>query len=388
MKTLNLTLIALLSIACISLNAQTSSVKVTAVGNVGIGTDTPDAKLDVKGDTKTEGAIIKKQNGSASVSFEKVGKSAFTIGSGTHGGFTVDRNYHLEFRSNTRDRVLGRYISEGNLLMRFEKITGDVGFGGITNPTTSIHTSGSITYNGALFNASDQRLKKNMVDMNYGLKEVLQLNPISYQYNGKGGIKNVDRKQFGLKAQELQKVAPELVSTFTHQIEDAETKVIDTEEYLMIEESGIKYLLMNAIQEQQAIIEDQAKKIEQQDKRMSAMETELAAIKALLTDESSKNTLGQNIQIDGSNLSKAQLGQNAPNPFNENTNVEYYIPESSINASVAIYDITGKMIKEVGIKNTGKGQLNLQLNNLPSGQYHYSLIVDGKIQDSKTMILK
>ncbi len=378
MKKFNLVLVAFLSLACVSLNAQTSSLKVTSAGDVGIGTDTPDAKLEVVGDAKAQGAILRKTSGSASVSCEKVSKSAFAFGAGTHGGFTVDQSYHLEFRSNTRDRVLGRYISEGNLLMRFEKNTGDVGFGGITNPTTSIHTNGSITYNGSLFNASDQRLKKNMVDMNYGLKEVMQLNPISYQYNGKGGIKNIDRKQYGLKAQELQKVAPELVSTFTHQIEDAETNVIASEEYLMIEESAIKYLLMNAMQDQQEIIE-------KQENRIADMEAELKAIKELLSGESSKNTFQS---IDGSSLEKAQLGQNTPNPFDENTIIEYYLPKNVNNAQVAVYDNAGKMIKEISIEANGQGQLDLQLTNLASGTYHYSLIVDGKVQDSKKMILK
>ncbi len=346
-------------------------------GNTGIGTETPSEKLEVKGDTKTEGAIIEKQNGSASVSCEKVGRAAFSFGAGTHGGFTVDKSYHLEFRSNTRDRVLGRYITEGNLLLRFKKITGYAGFGGITNPTTSIHTSGSITYNGALYNTSDERLKRNISDMEYGLKEVLQLNPITFQYNGKGGVRNVDAKQFGLKAQNLQKVAPELVTTFTHQEENDKTEVIKSEEYLMIEESAIKYMLVNAVKEQQAIIETQTE-------RIGELESALEEIKSMISNKNGSTI--QTIQLNESNIELPYLGQNSPNPVDSKTNISYFLPESTNAATLQISNQRGQLLREISIKNTGQNSIDIDMNNLTPGIYFYSLIVDGNIVDSKKMI--
>jgi len=210
-------IIFLLSIATINLSAQSATIKVTSGGDVGVGTDTPDEKLEVAGNTKTEGIVIERPFNSAAVSCERLNASAFAFGAGAHAGFTVDRNYHLDFRSNARSFVVARSISTGILMLRFKKLTGYAGFGGVGNPATSIHTNGSITYNGGLFNASDERLKQNISEMNYGLKEVLQLNPVTYQYNGKAGIPNVDKTHFGLKAQNLQKVAPGLVSTFTYE---------------------------------------------------------------------------------------------------------------------------------------------------------------------------
>ena len=374
MKKFNFILVALMSFAFINTNAQTSSLKVTSAGDVGIGTDTPDTKLQVVGDTKTEGAIIEKQGGSASVSCERIGSSAFAFGAGIQAGFTIDENHHLEFRSNTRTNVLDRKISTGNLLLRLEKLTGHAGFGGVGNPTTSIHTSGSITYNGSLFNASDERLKHNISDMNYGLKEVLQLNPISYQYNGKGGVRNVAGTQIGLKAQDLQKVAPEMVTTFTYEEENEETKVIDSEEYLMIDESAIKYMLINAIQEQQAIIE--------------RLEEELEIVKTQLNSKTGKTGNTQSIELNGDNLEKASLGQNAPNPFEGKTVINYFVPENTENASIVIFDITGKMIKEIDLETKGSAQIDLMMTNMPSGTYRYNLIVDGKMMDSKQMFIK
>ena len=380
MKSFNLILIALMSIAFVNINAQ-SSLKVTPAGNVGIGTDTPDTKLQVVGDTKTEGAIIEKQGGSASVSCQRIGNSAFAFGAGIQGGFTVDENYHLEFRSNTRAEVLGRKISTGKLMLRLEKLTGHAGFGGVGNPLTSIHTNGSITYNGALYNASDERLKRNISKMNYGLKEVLQLNPISYQYNGKGGVRNTEAKQFGLKAQNLQKVAPELVTTFTYEEENEDTKVINSEEYLMVEESAIKYMLVNAMQEQQAMIQEQQTIIER-------LEEELEIVKTQLNEKTGKTGNAQSIELNGNNLEKASLGQNAPNPFEGKTIINYFVPENTENASIVIFDITGKMIKEIDLETKGSAQIDLMMSNMPSGTYRYNLIINGKTADSKQMVIK
>jgi hypothetical protein len=61
-------------------------------------------------------------------------------------------------------------------------------------------------------NSSDERLKKNIEDMRYGLKEILKLHPVSYRW-----INNPDGqdgpKRLGLLAQEVQQVIPEVVRT-------------------------------------------------------------------------------------------------------------------------------------------------------------------------------
>ena len=322
-------------------------------GNVGVGTSTPTEKLDVNGDTKTKGAIIEKTGGSASVSCERVNFSAFAFGAGVHGGFTIDQNYHLEFRSNTRADVLNRQISTGNLLLRFRKNTGWAGFA-VGNPASELHVNGSITYNGSLNNASDRRLKKNINGFDYGLKEVLQLNPVTFEYNGKANFRNAGQQQVGLVAQELQKVAPEMVSTFTHEEEDAETKITKSEDYLMISESSIKYMLINAVKEQQNEIE--------------TLKQELTEMKAMMQAViSSENTdiNRQNIQLDGGTY----LEQNQPNPFNDNTLIKYQVPADAADAVVNIFDMNGQLIHSEVITNTGKGQIQLKAGTIAAGTY-------------------
>jgi len=62
---------------------------------------------------------------------------------------------------------------------------------------------------------------------------------VNFRYNGKAGLSNAGKDQVGLVAQDLQKVAPELVSTFTYEEEDDQLKVVKSEDYLMISESSI-----------------------------------------------------------------------------------------------------------------------------------------------------
>jgi len=91
-------------------------------------------------------------------------------------------------------------------------------------------------------NPSDSRLKDDITDLQYGLNEILQLRPVSYNWKDD---KINQGKQFGFIAQEVQEVMPELVKEF------------ETEEgnRLGLDKEGIYAALVNAIKELKAEIE-------------------------------------------------------------------------------------------------------------------------------------
>ena len=64
----------------------------------------------------------------------------------------------------------------------------------------------SLTSAGAWSNASDSRLKNNIVDIKYGLSTVIATQPRSYKFN------NLEGDYIGFVAQELKEVIPEVVS--------------------------------------------------------------------------------------------------------------------------------------------------------------------------------
>jgi len=82
------------------------------------------------------------------------------------------------------------------------------------------------------------------------------------------------------------------------------------------------------------------------------------------------------------------LEQNYPNPFNPKTKIKFEISIKG-NVIINILDITGKQ-KETILKSfltPGEYETEFNGSNYMSGIYFYNLIVDGKVIDTKKMIL-
>ena len=82
------------------------------------------------------------------------------------------------------------------------------------------------------------------------------------------------------------------------------------------------------------------------------------------------------------------LDQNSPNPFNEETFINYTIPKNVSKALIMIYDNSGQVLKKVIINDRGEGSLHVYAEKLSSGIYSYSLIADGQTIDTKQMVLQ
>lgn len=82
------------------------------------------------------------------------------------------------------------------------------------------------------------------------------------------------------------------------------------------------------------------------------------------------------------------LKQNVPNPFAESTTIHYNISTEFTRAQMIFTNIDGKIIKTVDINRKGEGQLNVFSDDLSTGTYVYTLVVDGKTIESKRMVKK
>jgi len=110
-----------------------------------------------------------------------------------------------------------------------------------------------------------------------------------------------------------------------------------------------------------------------------------------LQNNNNENTIGTGnstgvISIELNDVNTVVLNQNAPNPFAEQTLITYNVPVINSSAQILFYNTNGVMIKSVDIKMTGQGQLTVYANDLSNGIYSYTLVVDGKIVDTKRMI--
>ena len=81
------------------------------------------------------------------------------------------------------------------------------------------------------------------------------------------------------------------------------------------------------------------------------------------------------------------LKQNNPNPFTENTVIEYSLPETVQTANIYIYDMNGKQIQQIVLTERGNSSVTINGGELTAGMYLYSLIADGQVIDTKRMIL-
>jgi hypothetical protein len=88
-----------------------------------------------------------------------------------------------------------------------------------------------------------------------------------------------------------------------------------------------------------------------------------------------------------SERSAASLAQNIPNPYNQSTTIQYTLPKTFSSAQIIITDNSGKTIKQISLSNAQQGSINIKAGTLASGSYNYSLYVDGKLVDTKRMIL-
>ena len=124
------------------------------------------------------------------------------------------------------------------------------------------------------------------------------------------------------------------------------------------------------------------------------MNDERDAAIALLTERITKiekalaMSSGANATQPGnSSIETARLSQNIPNPFNETTNIKYYIPENTKQSHILVTDMSGKTVKQQLINTRGNGQIMLNAAELSSGTYGYSLYSNGKLIDTKKMVI-
>jgi hypothetical protein len=103
--------------------------------------------------------------------------------------------------------------------------------------------SGNITYTGSVwanaFNLnSDRRLKRNIQPWTArGLAEVIQLEPVSFEFNGEGGLHDDGVTRYGFIAQEAQACLPEAV------------RVPPSSDHLTIDSGTLLAAMVNAIRE-------------------------------------------------------------------------------------------------------------------------------------------
>jgi hypothetical protein len=302
---------AILLVVCLFTNAQ---IKVKSNGFIGLGTTTPSNCIDLHSNGTT---------------FSFVNTGSYDASS-----FIIDR-----------------YSSTS----RFYPFVNHNGYLGMNSNFWQYAYVDYISYTYTCTKYSDKRFKKNIKSLTKSLDKVLLLSGIEYDldFTSIGGRKDMDEKhgknQFGLIAQDVLKVVPEIV-------------LADSNGYYSIDYINLIPLLIEAIKEQNNKIVALADVIKKQSKSAES-------------SNDVKNVLG------------ATLSQNVPNPFNENTTIKFYLPTTVQSVLFCIYDMQGKQIKSIIVTEREESSVIIHASELQPGMYYYSLIADGNVIGTEKMIL-
>jgi len=208
--------------------APTSSIDISGTGMVGIGLAAPIHKLDVAGNM----TIGPSFNSSVNVPLN---------GLIVEGGVGVGVSKPLHKLDVAGNMTIGpNFNAAVTVPLNGLLVEGGVGIG-TTSPDQKLTVNGGASKpgGGSWLVFSDERLKNIKGRFNSGLKAVMQLQPIRYEYkpNNSMGI-TTSGEYIGFGAQHVQKVIPQAVSE-------------NDQGYLMVNNDPIVWAMLNAIKEQQ-----------------------------------------------------------------------------------------------------------------------------------------
>lgn len=297
----------------------------------------------------------------------------------------------------------------GNYFLFIRDDNGSVGIG--KRPTAGkLDVAGDIYAKGIKL-SSDARLKTNIIGLTSCMDKLSKLNGKSYTksfppknelnldnikdsvkyqtiLHSKENRKNDESgKEFGFIGQELNEIFPELVQE-------------DSLGYLYIDYISLIPVIVEALKEQNTNINskdsliktltDQVSILQKisksQEQSIISLQQQIKNCCSSKTKSSQNNDINTNINSD-TNKNKTILYQNSPNPFNQTTQIAYFIDEYTSSATLYIYNMNGLQIKAIPIHNKGIGNVTIDSSELQPGMYLYTLIVDGTEIDTKRMIL-
>ena len=128
-------------------------------------------------------------------------------------------------------------------------------------------------------NTSDKREKKNIKDLQYGLHEILQMQPVSFNWKNEN---NPDIK-LGLIAQDLRELVPEVVKTHVWEKDEISGRLIKIElSRLGVYYSDLVPVLINAIKQQQELISNHGNTISKLESELNALKESVELLKSEL----------------------------------------------------------------------------------------------------------
>jgi len=365
------------------------------VNNVGIGTATPTAKLEVQKTANSGGPFD-----------EGIRSDMFTTGPNNVGGRTFsltpnDGNRNIGWQGHaTRAsrnwgvdgnaawsslvnqeswsdaRVVGvRGFADGNFALDPDNIRGVWGIG--INPQTGGMAWGG-WFDGRLWAStgvvegpSDEQLKQNIVPLSGALGVIAQLGPKAFEFRVEEfpTLALDSRQRYGFIAQEVEEVLPALVSDIQQpaHLDEMGNELNAGVAFKAMNTTDLIPWVVAAIQEQQAQISEQAALIQQMQEQLGDCCSQLVPDGKLRGMEPATPALGE------------RLLTIVPNPVSAYTAIGYTL-ERGGRVMLLLTGSDGRQMQVLheGRMEAGSYQHDWHTAQLAAGMYHITLLLDGE----------
>ncbi|MDD4975983.1 MAG: tail fiber domain-containing protein [Bacteriovorax sp.] len=222
--------------------SETTRMVIDTIGNVGIGTSSPNYPL--------------------------------TVGSATEGNaFGVAASGDIIVTGGS-DGLWGLIDKDLHNIIFWDSFLDHMGIAGPSDPAFTVRVHGSIGYDGGGL-ISDVRYKKNIRPIQNALEKILKLEGVSYEWRRDEFPKEQFKKgkDIGFIAQEVEKVIPEIVLT-------------DGQGYKALEYERLTALLTEGMKQQQILISEKELKIQ---KLQASKDREIAELRSAICEINKKS---------------------------------------------------------------------------------------------------
>jgi len=389
--------------------AFTDDVVTPGGGRISIGRQlsTTSAKLSVHNEGEDIGLFVRNQNTVNSIVGDIYGINTVTLGPST------GKNYGILSAVTGLNTGSFGIHSTGNG-------TGGNNFGGFfwaANGTSNtglfahgaqfaaifqgdVNVNGTLTQNNVPVLTSDQMFKTNISSISNAKTLIAQLQPKTFYFDSTiyTQFDFGKEKQYGFIAQDVEPILPELVSTqiFPAQFDSVGNQTNAAVPYKALNYNAFIAILTKGIQEQQTELQTKDSLIANLNDRLTQLENCLGHILPLLCKINNRGVnknaptqqeeLRSVLDVHLNNGEMIVLEQNVPNPFAEQTVIDYELPSTVQRAQILFYNQNGQLIQTVELEDRGKGSLKVFGNDLSTGIYSYSLIADGQLIATKKML--
>jgi len=261
-----------------------------------------------------------------------------------------------------------------------------IGNGAIVNANNKIRLGDAavtVVEGPVAYTTSDRRFKTNITEEDVkGLEFIKLLRPVVYNFDARKFTEFLTKNMPGTMAEKHLQTNFENATSIrqsgfiAQEVEEAAAKAgynfnglhkpNDENDNYSLAYAQFVVPLVKAVQEQQVMIEKLQEQLDANSQQKKSTDTGLTS--------------------PGNQLDGFALDQNIPNPFTHETLINYSIPSQINTAYLAVYDLSGKQVTTFDL-DTKLSFINITSNNLAAGIYIYSIVADGKIMDSKRMVV-